>query len=165
MDAADLVGNNIGGNNARVEPNGIVAPTTQCIKAEELRKKGFDNFPAWLGHPNSLYVGRIGRIFVNRPEGNIVFHYKGSIWANPFVLSKNGITTVVLKHNRENLRASKYSLQDSLARYEAHIRTTLWERLDELNGKVLGCFCKQGNNNCHAQILTRLWREKNNIRA
>ena len=55
--------------------------------------------------------------FIAVPEGNVVYHYTGSVWANPFVLAKDG--------------------------------------------KVLGCFCKQGAvERCHAQVLVRLWREK-----
>ncbi len=142
----------------------LVAPTTQCIKALSLRKKGFDNFSAWMRHPNSLYVGRVGRIFITQNGNAVMYRYDASPWANPFVLSKDGLTTVVLKGGREDLRASKYSRKDSLERYEAYIRATLWDRLDELTGKVLGCFCRQGPDlTCHAQVLVKLWREKNNV--
>jgi hypothetical protein len=142
----------------------LAAPSTQCIKAKSLREKGFGNFADWLRHPNSLYVGRTGRIFITTAYDYFIFHYKGSEWANLFVLAKDGKTAIIMKNGAENLRAIKYSREDSLSRYEAHVCAVLWNKLGELDGKVLGCFCSQGGaERCHAQVLVRLWKEKNNI--
>ena len=139
-----------------------IAPTTQCIKVASLRDKGFANLQNWMQSPNALYVGRAGRVFITQ-EGNYVYHYKRSDWANPFVLSKDGKTTIVMIGDREDTKKSRYSLKDSLTRYEAYVRANLWNRLNELDGKVLGCFCKQLEESCHAQVLVRLWREKNGL--
>ena len=56
---------------------------------------------------------------------------------------------------------------DSLEKYEEHIRKTpdLWNALDELDDKVLGCWCIDTNSEgppfyCHGQVLIRLVREK-----
>ena len=100
-------------------------PTTQCVRAAELRKVGSDNIEAWLLRPNCKYIGRGGRVFITVNGASKVYHYPGSIWANPYVISKNGQSMIVLRNGVENIRASKYSLADSLIRYEAHIRSTL----------------------------------------
>jgi len=51
-----------------------------------------------------------------------------------------------------------------LAGYEKHIREHLWNDLDELEGKVLGCWCafmaQEEPLVCHGQILMKLLREK-----
>lgn len=42
--------------------------------------------------------------------------------------------------------------------YEKYIREVLWDDLDELEGKILGCWCKPGP--CHGDILIKLIKEK-----
>jgi len=48
--------------------------------------------------------------------------------------------------------------------YEQHIRFYLWDELDELKGKKLGCWCITTKEltpvKCHGQILMKLLREK-----
>lgn len=48
--------------------------------------------------------------------------------------------------------------------YEQHIREDLWDDLDELEGKRLGCWCittsKLEPVECHGQILMKLFKEK-----
>lgn len=52
----------------------------------------------------------------------------------------------------------------SLEEYEQWVRQTLWDSLDELQGKVLGCWCVTTKElepvECHGQILMRLILEK-----
>ena len=54
----------------------------------------------------------------------------------------------------------------NLKLYETHIRTQpfLWNALEELKGKVLGCWCITTDKieplKCHGQILMKLVREK-----
>ena len=64
-------------------------------------------------------------------------------------------------------KVNEYGLSKALELYEKHVRETpeLWNSLEELEGKVLGCWCiqkpKQGDPEvCHAQILMRLINEK-----
>ena len=51
-----------------------------------------------------------------------------------------------------------------LSFYEAHIRDVLWNDLEELRGKKLGCFCVTTRFIepivCHGQILMKLLKEK-----
>lgn len=63
------------------------------------------------------------------------------------------------------LKDSKWANRSrSLQTYEAHVRRDLWNDLDELEGKVLGCWCITTNNitplRCHGQILMLLLQEK-----
>lgn len=48
--------------------------------------------------------------------------------------------------------------------YEEYIRKHLWEDLDELKGKILGCWCVNTKEitplKCHGQILIKLLQEK-----
>jgi len=54
----------------------------------------------------------------------------------------------------------EFGLEKSLELYEKHIRNTpeLWNALHELEGKVLGCWCKPEP--CHGNILIKLLKEK-----
>lgn len=104
-----------------------------CVKVKYLRQRGFQDFSQWLADPNNLYVGRHGRIFIDKK----IFHYSGSKWANPFPLKK-------------------YSLSRSLKLFEEHLTTSgLVNDLHELRGKHLGCFCGP-DDPCHAKLLSRM---------
>ncbi|AHC54835.1 GTP-binding domain [Tunisvirus fontaine2] len=56
-------------------------------------------------------------------------------------------------------KLSEYSREESLTLYRKHAKEKLWERLGELSGKTLGCFCKE-TEDCHGDILVELWKEK-----
>ena len=47
-------------------------------------------------------------------------------------------------------------------RYEQHVRSHLWGRLYEISGKVLGCWCRQPQDQavCHGTVLMKLWKEQ-----
>ena len=49
---------------------------------------------------------------------------------------------------------------EALHKFEEYVRksTFLWEHLDDLEGKVLGCWCHPGP--CHGDVLARLLEEK-----
>ena len=98
------------------------------VRKKELKKKGWRDFMHWSSQPRSLYVGRNMECYV---KGT-----KMSIWHNPF----RG--------------------PEACHKFEAHIRTTpqLWDRLEELEGKELGCWCDPKP--CHAHILVKLLTEK-----
>ena len=69
--------------------------------------------------------------------------------------------TVFLQSKWANLpNVKKVGLKKSLELYEEHIRNTpeLWDALDELEGKILGCWCKPEP--CHGDILIKLMNEK-----
>lgn len=104
------------------------------IKKKELNKNGYNNFEDWGANPNHLYIGRNMCAYV---PGTI-----GSKWKNPFSLKQ-------------------FTLEDSLKKYEDHVRNTplLYNSLHELDGKVLGCWCKPSQ--CHGDVLLKLLAEKN----
>jgi exodeoxyribonuclease-3 len=103
-----------------------------CIKVSKLRKEGYENFKEWLIDDNNVYVGRTGRIFINKE----IFHFTGSKWCNPYKVSEN-----------------HYSLDESIGLYKQHLITSgLIDNVEELRGKKLGCFCDQ-KQICHAQVL------------
>lgn len=64
-----------------------------------------------------------------------VYIGRGSKWGNPFVIGKDG--------DREEV----------ISKYEIYImnKPDLIKQLPELQGKVLGCWCKPKN--CHGDIL------------
>lgn len=111
------------------------SPTLINVKIKYLRGKGFESFAQWQNKPDSLYIGR-----------NMNFYVQGalqSVWHNPFTLKQ-------------------YSIEESLQKYEEKIRNSdLYDRLHELNGKELGCWC-QGEHACHGDILIKLFNEKYN---
>jgi len=114
--------------------------TVDNIHVKHLRQKGLANLREWMAGPNNIYVGRAGRVYINK----VPFPYQQSTWANPFV-SKPGKTL---------------TREESLARYEAHIRAMITkdpskkEELLALRGKNLGCWCKPES--CHADVLVKL---------
>lgn len=80
----------------------------------------------------------IGHSFVNDS-----WNIEGSIWENPFTR-----------------KCTSYS---SLDKYERHIRNSqyLIDKLDELKGKKLGCWCRKSYSiGCHATVLIKILREK-----
>jgi hypothetical protein len=83
------------------------------------------NVVDWEKRPNHLYVGRA-----------CGGHKTGSKWGNPFKLTK-------------------YTREVSLEMFEQYLlnNATLINNISELNGMVLGCWCKPLP--CHADILVR----------
>ncbi len=103
------------------------------VRKAELNKKGFKDFEEWSKNPNHIYIGR-----------NMSFYVKGtnaSKWQNPFSTKKTKLTA-----------------EESLELYEKHIRNSnLYNELNELEGKILGCWCKPSS--CHGDILIKLLNE------
>ena len=103
------------------------------VKKDELNLRGIPNFKEWNSLENTLYIGM-----------NMDFFVKGahkSKWYNPYTVKK-------------------YGLDKSLKLYEDYIRNTpeLYDNIDELEGKELGCWCESGK--CHGDILIKLLKEK-----
>jgi hypothetical protein len=69
------------------------------------------------------------------------YKLKKSIWANPF---------------NKAMRAGELSRTEAIERYKDYVLETpaLRERLPELKGKVLGCWCKPEP--CHGDVLGEL---------
>lgn len=103
------------------------------VKKAELKKRGIADFSEWQERKESLYIGR-----------NMSFYIKGAVgskWRNPFSVKKYGLETC-LKMYRESIVANK----------------ELYEALEELQGKELGCWCKPGA--CHGDVLLDLLQQK-----
>jgi len=103
--------------------------TVICIRKKNLQSLGYQDLQDWLKNPNHLYIGR-----------NMSFYVPGAVkskWANPFSVKK-------------------YGLDQCLELYEEHVKNSpeLMNDLHELDGKVLGCWCKPSK--CHGDILVKL---------
>jgi hypothetical protein len=54
-------------------------------------------------------------------------------------------------------------IHEKLEKYEQYIRDNMWDQLDELKDKRLGCTCKPKP--CHGDILVKLVNEKFGIKT
>ncbi len=76
---------------------------------------------------------------------------RGSKWGCPYTIIKDRPTLA------SEIVDSK---EEALSKYKEYVLTSpeLMESLDELEGKVLGCFCKPEK--CHGDILLELLTKK-----
>jgi len=112
----------------------MATPTVVNVRKSELKKRGVADLIEWSGRPGSLYIGR-AMPYV--PGADVA-----SRWANPFSVERHGRGRC-------------------LEMYEARVRENregLWDALDELAGKELGCWCCPEP--CHGDVLVRLLDEK-----
>lgn len=80
--------------------------------------------------PYDLYIGR----------ENITYNLEERKWKNPFSLEF-------------------YNREEAVSLYETYVRQSeLYNQLDELEGKTLGCWCAPKL--CHGDILIKLYNEK-----
>ena len=77
-------------------------------------------------------------VYIGRKVSNESWTLDATIWQNPF----------------------KGEISESLVKYEKYVRSSgyLWDQLDDLDGKTLGCWCKPSP--CHGDVLARLLEEK-----
>ena len=106
--------------------------TPHCVNVRRrfLRQRGYKNVLEWSQVDKHLYIGRPS----DGANGVEV-----SKWRNPYTVNK-------------------YGRERCLALYEQHIRDNLMNDLAELEGKVLGCWCKPEP--CHGDVLIKLFKEK-----
>jgi hypothetical protein len=78
------------------------------------------------------------RVVNLRKEQYEVYIGRGGKWGNPFVIGKDGDREIVIKKYKEYLLSNK----------------ELLESLKELEGKVLGCYCKPYG--CHGDVLVEM---------
>jgi hypothetical protein len=112
-------------------------PTLVDVHKKNLQKRGYDSFMQWKEDSNHLYIARNMSFYVPGAEA--------SIWGNKYSVKK-------------------YGLEKCLELYkEDVINSELYERLDELEGLELGCWCHDDYNKehkCHGDILISLFIEK-----
>ena len=114
------------------------------VRVKFIRKNGFNNLKEWMEDEKNLYIGRKNSVIIDGSR----FPSNSSKWCNPFKASKG------------------YNLEQSLEKYENHIRDKIKNEpnkynIEELIGKNLGCWCKP--NSCHGDILLKIINEKNKI--
>jgi FMN phosphatase YigB (HAD superfamily) len=118
------------------------------IKKEFLVQNGYTDFSDWASYDDHVYIGRDMSFYV--PGA------KGSIWQNPYPLCIPG--------KKYKDKKPRYTLDESLELYEQYIISNpdLMSRLNELNGKILGCWCVSNSdktNRCHGNVLKKLVKE------
>ena len=115
-------------------------PTRACIMRDKLKLDG-TSFSKWIKDPNNLYIQK------NLGKYGEKHGLKNSIWF------KDVDELQKFRSNDED--------EDYLSVYEQCIRKTpeLWNELDSLENKVLGCWCKPSQT-CHADVLIKLYNEK-----
>ena len=92
--------------------------------------KAITNLSAWMDVPDNVYVGRACRAY-----------HKPSFWQNPFRISAN------------------CTREQAISRYELYLRTNtkMMNKLFELSGKTLGCWCAPLK--CHGNALISAFNE------
>lgn len=115
--------------------------TVVNIRKFNLNKMGFKDLEDWLRDPNHVYIGRD------------MAHYArgatGSKWGNPF-------TAKMYDGREERVRMYKEYVKTNQEIRENG--RTLYESLEELRGKVLGCWCHPER--CHGHALVELLEER-----
>ena len=114
-------------------------PKRQCLQRESLIEEN-TKFTKWIEGSDNVYISR-----------NLSKYYKKgskpeSIWTNPF-------------HSGER----KKETAEDLIKFGDYVKNTphLWNSLQFLSGKTLGCWCKK-EEPCHADTLIMLFKEKMN---
>ena len=131
----------------RWQPGDTASPssTTQLVNVKvKFIRPEFDHLEEWMNHPDHVYIGRNGRVFIGSKEDRRIFHYPSSKWKNPFPVGSG---------------KGKYSREESLLEYRNYIEKQIETNretydLEELRGKKLGCWCHPEG--CHGQVLIDL---------
>lgn len=118
---------------------------TQVVncKVKYIRPR-YNNLEEWMNDPNHVYIGRRGVVFIK----GVRYPKQDSIWANPFKIKGNDNRETVIQKYREYitdaLKSGRISVED----------------LHKLDGKILGCWCKESDSNidvpCHGDVLLEL---------
>lgn len=103
------------------------------VKQKCLNELGYQTFQEWKMDSNHVYIGRNMSFYVRDANA--------SKWQNPFSVKKFG-------------------RDKCIDLYKQYIRDNkeLYEQLDELENKELGCWCHPQK--CHGDILIELLKEK-----
>lgn len=107
-------------------------PKVVNISQASLKEQGYENLMHWLEDPDHIYIGRTMRFVPGARK---------SKWANPFSKKKCG-------HQKCIELYQEYILEND----------ELLRDLHELEGKILGCWCKPAI--CHGDILAKLVTER-----
>ena len=119
-----------------------------------IRMKGILNFNGARESEieDVVYIGR------NLNMGG--WRLKKSKWHNPYKVGVDGDIDEVLIKYENYLKTKIYDKNDSKM-YGVIEGEFLMDDLEELNGKILGCWCKKkGYEKCHGDILVKVFNEK-----
>jgi hypothetical protein len=96
-------------------------------------------------------MSKITKVVNMKDEPYDIYIGRGSKWGCPYTIIKDRPTLA------SEIVDSK---EEALSKYKEYVLTSpeLMESLDELEGKVLGCFCKPEK--CHGDILLELLTKK-----
>ena len=112
------------------------APIVKCITKEARERDGFSSFKEWCDTPNHIYIGPNIRKYLKD------YSKKDSLWCNPF---------------------RNYDLTKSQSNefFETFVRSNPFMilQLEQLESKVLGCWCRTDQETCHGDILVKLYEE------
>ena len=95
------------------------------VGVKNLRKLGYNSLQEWMKDENNVYIGR-------------ACHYVSvgaSEWSNPYTVKK-------------------YGREECIEMYREYVIKEKGDRIKELKGKVLGCWCKPEK--CHGDVLIEL---------
>lgn len=120
-------------------------PKVVCVKVSCIRPE-YDNLREWMQDPDNVYIGRKGVVFINKMR----FPTVDSIWANPYKITKDTTREEAIDKYRKRI------LEKITLGIISH------ERLEELRGKNLGCWCKDKGENtpCHGDVLVEILNSK-----
>ena len=112
------------------------------VKVAHIRPK-YNNLSEWCQDCNNVYIGRKGIVFIEENGKKERFPKIDSLWANPFKVKND----------------SEEELTNVLNQYYVYIykkicNENLYEELEKLRNKNLGCWCKP--NRCHGDVLLYL---------
>ncbi len=105
-------------------------------KVQYIRPK-YKNLKDWMDDTNNVYVGRKNIVFIDNKR----FPEKDSIFCNPFKITK-------LITREKSIELYKKYIDDKIK------DENFKEKLLELKGKNLGCWCYPEN--CHAEYLLEI---------
>ena len=110
-------------------------PKIVCVKKEHIAPLSFTD---WVNEEDNIYIGARLKKYVknSKPQNQ---------WA---------ISWLEYRRYEGNITDEEY-----MRLYEEYVRNMWWDRLEELNGKTLGCWCENPHS-CHGKILRKLFKER-----
>jgi len=132
------------------KPLQLVVISNKCaqvvsVKVNNIRPQ-YNDLGEWMADSKNVYIGRKGVVFIVRDGNKIRYPPTDSIWANPYKISADMTREMCLYYYRhyiiDKLRTGSIAISE----------------LEQLNGKTLGCWCKEKGQNisCHGDILVEL---------
>ena len=121
----------------KMSTNIIVSRTPKlvCVKKEYLAPT---TFTEWVSEEDNIYIGARLKKYVKNPKPQ-------NQWA---------ISWLEYRRYEGNITDEEY-----MRLYEDFVRNKWWDRLEELNGKTMGCWC-ENQKECHGKILRKLFKER-----